>query len=310
MTILGFDTSTAASSAAILRADGELFESTPSPARLLERPAHAAELLPAIGDVMERADVTFADLDAIAVGVGPGTFTGLRIGVATARALAKGERPAAAGRVVALGACGGDARGRAASADRREARRGVRGAVRGRQGAVAARRARHRCAARAASRNRCKPAGGGRRVATISRPTGSSRRRGGARGVSAARRERGTSLQAGAARAGRRARAGRSRTTCASPTRYRDERHHRDPPTDLLRPSARDRDRAACVPDAVVALDVRPGAVEAVGHLPRGRRPRAAGGLPGLLPLRHGLAPDERRGRPGAAAAGDRHDAR
>jgi tRNA threonylcarbamoyladenosine biosynthesis protein TsaB len=45
--------------------------------------------LPAIGDVMARADVSFDDLDAIAVGLGPGTFTGLRIGIATARALAK-----------------------------------------------------------------------------------------------------------------------------------------------------------------------------------------------------------------------------
>jgi tRNA threonylcarbamoyladenosine biosynthesis protein TsaB len=89
MTILGFDTSTAASSAALLRADGEPIEVAPPPARLLERPAHAAELLPAINDVMERADVSFGDLDAIAVGIGPGTFTGLRIGVATARALAK-----------------------------------------------------------------------------------------------------------------------------------------------------------------------------------------------------------------------------
>jgi len=89
MTILGFDTSTAASTAAVLRADGELFESAPPSARLAERPAHAAELLPAVGDVMERADVAFGDLEAIAVGLGPGTFTGLRIGIATARALAK-----------------------------------------------------------------------------------------------------------------------------------------------------------------------------------------------------------------------------
>ncbi len=89
MTILGFDTSTAASVAAVLCPDGELFENAPSPARLLERPAHASELLPAVDDVMSRAEVEFADLDAIAVGVGPGTFTGLRIGVATARALAK-----------------------------------------------------------------------------------------------------------------------------------------------------------------------------------------------------------------------------
>ena len=89
MTILGFDTSTAATSAAVLLPDGELVESAPPPARLAERPAHATELMPAIDDVMERAGTRFADLEAVAVGLGPGTFTGLRIGVATARALAK-----------------------------------------------------------------------------------------------------------------------------------------------------------------------------------------------------------------------------
>ena len=89
MTILGFDTSTAASSAAVLADDGEVVEILPPTGRLGERPAHARELLPAVDDVMGRAGVSFGDLDAIAVGVGPGTFTGLRIGVATARALAK-----------------------------------------------------------------------------------------------------------------------------------------------------------------------------------------------------------------------------
>lgn len=89
MTILGFDTSTAASSAAVLLDDGRVVERTPPAERLAERPAHAAELLPAVYDVMERAEAGFGDLDAIAVGLGPGTFTGLRIGVATARGLAK-----------------------------------------------------------------------------------------------------------------------------------------------------------------------------------------------------------------------------
>jgi tRNA threonylcarbamoyladenosine biosynthesis protein TsaB len=88
VSVLGIDTSTPASAACVLRGDGEAFEVTPEPARLTAGPAHARELMPAIADVMERAGVGFDGLEAIAVGVGPGTFTGLRIGIATARALA------------------------------------------------------------------------------------------------------------------------------------------------------------------------------------------------------------------------------
>jgi tRNA threonylcarbamoyladenosine biosynthesis protein TsaB len=88
VTLLGIDTSTAASAACVLRSDGEVFEVAPEPAALMARPAHARELMPAVAEVMKRAGLVYPDLDAIAVGVGPGTFTGLRIGVATARALA------------------------------------------------------------------------------------------------------------------------------------------------------------------------------------------------------------------------------
>jgi tRNA threonylcarbamoyladenosine biosynthesis protein TsaB len=87
--LLGFDTSTAASAVCVLREDGQEFELTPGPERLAESPAHARELMPAVAEVMERADLGYADLGAIAVGVGPGTFTGLRIGIATARALGR-----------------------------------------------------------------------------------------------------------------------------------------------------------------------------------------------------------------------------
>ena len=88
MTLLGFDTSTNATSAAVLRSDGDAFEHDPGPAALLGRPGHAAELMPAVKRVMDEAGTGWDDIDAIAVGVGPGTFTGLRIGIATARALA------------------------------------------------------------------------------------------------------------------------------------------------------------------------------------------------------------------------------
>jgi tRNA threonylcarbamoyladenosine biosynthesis protein TsaB len=88
VTLLGIDTSTPAASACVLRGDGQAFEVAPPPERLQRPPAHAAELMPAVADAMERAGVDWSDLDAIAVGVGPGTFTGLRIGIATARALA------------------------------------------------------------------------------------------------------------------------------------------------------------------------------------------------------------------------------
>ena len=50
----------------------------------VEGPGHARELMPAIASAMERAGLEFGELEAIAVGVGPGTFTGLRIGIATA----------------------------------------------------------------------------------------------------------------------------------------------------------------------------------------------------------------------------------
>jgi tRNA threonylcarbamoyladenosine biosynthesis protein TsaB len=88
VTLLGIDTSTSAASACVLRAGGEAFEVVPQAERLGRPPAHATELMPAVADAMERAGVEWSDLDAIAVGVGPGAFTGLRIGIATARALA------------------------------------------------------------------------------------------------------------------------------------------------------------------------------------------------------------------------------
>jgi tRNA threonylcarbamoyladenosine biosynthesis protein TsaB len=85
---LAFDTATAACTAALRRADGELFEIAPPSARLAAKPAHTTELLPAILELTDRAGLTLGEIDQLAVGVGPGAFTGLRIGLATARAIA------------------------------------------------------------------------------------------------------------------------------------------------------------------------------------------------------------------------------
>lgn len=49
--------------------------------------AHAEQLMPLINATLAAAGATLADLDEIVVGVGPGPFTGLRVGVVTAQAL-------------------------------------------------------------------------------------------------------------------------------------------------------------------------------------------------------------------------------
>jgi tRNA threonylcarbamoyladenosine biosynthesis protein TsaB len=88
MRILAFDTATDATTVALRDPEAgielELRDDPPAG----ERPGHVTRLLPMIADVLERASGGWEEVDRIAVGVGPGTFTGLRIGVATARALA------------------------------------------------------------------------------------------------------------------------------------------------------------------------------------------------------------------------------
>ena len=89
MNVLGFDTSTAATSACLLRSGGQAFEHQPPVERLFEPPGHARELMPAVERVLADAGIGFGDLDALAVGIGPGGFTGLRIGLATAHGIAQ-----------------------------------------------------------------------------------------------------------------------------------------------------------------------------------------------------------------------------
>jgi tRNA threonylcarbamoyladenosine biosynthesis protein TsaB len=80
--ILAFDTATRATAVAL--GDLELRDDPPPGAR----PRHTTRLLPLIAEAMSRTGAGWDQIDLIAVGVGPGTFTGLRIGIATARALA------------------------------------------------------------------------------------------------------------------------------------------------------------------------------------------------------------------------------
>jgi tRNA threonylcarbamoyladenosine biosynthesis protein TsaB len=88
MRILAFDTATRATTVALDGVGREALEARDDPAPG-ERPRHGATLLPLAAELLERAGIELADVELIAVGVGPGTFTGLRIGIATARGLAQ-----------------------------------------------------------------------------------------------------------------------------------------------------------------------------------------------------------------------------
>src|SRR5437868_15395059 len=84
MTILALDTSSAACSVALRDRGGRLvghrFEA-------LAR-GHAERLMPMLRETMAEAGTGFADLALIAVTTGPGSFTGIRVGLAAARGLA------------------------------------------------------------------------------------------------------------------------------------------------------------------------------------------------------------------------------
>jgi tRNA threonylcarbamoyladenosine biosynthesis protein TsaB len=58
---------------------------------------HTVELAPAITSMMDRSQVKFADITAVAVALGPGSFTGLRIGLALAKGMTLAGRLAIAG---------------------------------------------------------------------------------------------------------------------------------------------------------------------------------------------------------------------
>jgi tRNA threonylcarbamoyladenosine biosynthesis protein TsaB len=86
--VLGLDTATPATVVGLRLTDGRTLQARDDPdAR--QRPGHATRLLPLANDLLVEAHVDWSELERIAVGIGPGTFTGLRIGIATARGLAQ-----------------------------------------------------------------------------------------------------------------------------------------------------------------------------------------------------------------------------
>jgi tRNA threonylcarbamoyladenosine biosynthesis protein TsaB len=88
MIVLGFDTATPATAVGLRLADGTTLQARDDPPDG-QRPGHATRLLPLASELLAQAGMRWGQIERIAVGVGPGTFTGLRIGVATARGLAQ-----------------------------------------------------------------------------------------------------------------------------------------------------------------------------------------------------------------------------
>src|SRR4051812_32429451 len=90
MTLLAFDTATPATVVGVAAADGALLAERRHDPPPGERPGHAQQLLALCDAALRQAGVPWSAIRRVGAGIGPGTFTGLRIGVATARALAQG----------------------------------------------------------------------------------------------------------------------------------------------------------------------------------------------------------------------------
>ena len=88
MIVAGIDTATPATVTGVLLPGGRVVEARDEPEEG-SRGAHASRLLVLLERALGEAGVAWEEVDRIAVGVGPGGFTGLRIGIATARALAQ-----------------------------------------------------------------------------------------------------------------------------------------------------------------------------------------------------------------------------
>src|SRR5439155_1132993 len=92
VTLLALDTSTEWASVALYDGRDVLAEETWHAQR-----RHADELFPTIERLLARTHITLASIDKVAVATGPGSFTGLRIAIATAQGLARGAGAALVG---------------------------------------------------------------------------------------------------------------------------------------------------------------------------------------------------------------------
>jgi tRNA threonylcarbamoyl adenosine modification protein YeaZ len=85
MRVIAIDTTLAACSAAVL---DTVYGGVVASESLPMTRGHAEALMPLLKRVMQEADLTFTDIDRVAVTTGPGSFTGLRVGIAAARGIA------------------------------------------------------------------------------------------------------------------------------------------------------------------------------------------------------------------------------
>ena len=83
MKILAIDTSTPSGSIALLEDDQLIAEST-----TCIQKTHAERLLPSIKTLLDNIGTKLEDIDGFALAIGPGSFTGLRIGLSTIKGLA------------------------------------------------------------------------------------------------------------------------------------------------------------------------------------------------------------------------------
>jgi tRNA threonylcarbamoyladenosine biosynthesis protein TsaB len=135
--ILGFDTATSATAVGVWAPGGPSVEVRDDPIPG-QRPAHASRLLVLIEEALAVTGLGWQEVERLAVGVGPGGFTGLRLGIATARGLAQARDLPLVGvpSLEALAAGADEARAAAAAEEAAEATGPVVAVIDARRGEV------------------------------------------------------------------------------------------------------------------------------------------------------------------------------